>query len=528
MEALLDRRNTVLSRMASVGYITEAERAAAAAEVSAPGKPLFTIRPVGSGCENPNVRAPYFCDYIRRLLEDTSFGAALGKTRQARQESLLAGGLTIRTTLDPRVQASAQTAAEDNVPPTDTFGDEPYGAAVAVDIVEPGTGAVKAMAVNRRYTEKKELGNTKVNLAIGGSSGFQGGSTFKAFVLAEAIKQGIPLSFSLDSPQRYTSPVFKKCTGCGPYEPQNAGDSESGTFDMTSATHLSVNTYFVQLLERTGVEGPASLAESMGVKQFAKGSPSAPLNRGGSFVLGGNDVSPLAMAGAYATFAARGLYCPPRPIANITDASGAELAIPAQKCSQVLEPAVADTVTSVLKGVVNGSGARTGARAAIGRPVAGKTGTTNGSKAAWFVGYTPQLATAVWLGDPGARGRQVKEMRSVSINGNWYRQVYGGTVPARIFSDVMQSALDGVPETDFEQADLSVAQRGDIQIPNVAGLSVETAERTLIQAGLSVNDGGRVSGARVARGSAAYTVPRAGRLVPFGANVTLYESNGRR
>ena len=529
LERLLARRNTVLTRMRAVGEITEAERAAAAAVVPAPGKPLFRLRPVGSGCENPTVRAPFFCDHIRRTLEDTSFGAALGETRQARQDALLAGGLTIRTTLDPKVQAAAQAAAEEEVPPADTFRGVDFGAAAVVDVVEPGTGAVKAMAVNRRYTEQKKPGHTKVNLAVGGSSGFQGGSTFKAFVLADALRQGIPLDLTLYSPQKYVSPVFKKCTGCGPYEPENAGDSEAGTFDMTTATHDSVNTYYVQLLERTGLDGPITLAESMGVKQFAKGTPSAPLNRGGAFVLGGNDVSPLAMAGAYATFAAHGTYCPPRAITSITDSSGAEIALPKQECSQVLEPAVADTVTSILRGVVNGdTPGRTGRRAAIGRPVAGKTGTTNGSKAAWFVGYTPQLATAVWLGDPGAPGRNVKEMVGVRINGQYYRQVYGGTVPARIFSKAMQGALDGVEEVPFAQPGQLTTTRGEVSVPDVAGLSIEDAQATLVQAGFAVQDGGRVSGARVARGSAAYTVPGAGRSLPFGASVTLFESNGRR
>ena len=530
MEALLARRATVLARMRSVGYITPEQEAAANAVVHTPERPLFVLRPVASGCEARDVRWPFFCDYVRHVLERTSFGDVLGKTREERQQKLLAGGLTIRTTLDPKVQAAAQSAAESNIPPTDTFAGESFGAATAVDVVEPGTGAIKAMAVNRRYTEKDEPGHTKVNLAIGGSSGFQGGSTFKAFVLAEALRRGFPLDFSLYSPQTYESPVFDEVPGGPPYSPSNAGESEAGTYDLLTGTHHSVNTYYVQLEERTGVEGPAALAEKMGVEQFADGTPSAPLNRGGAFVLGGNDVSPLAMAGAYATFAARGLYCPPRAVTAITDASGAELALPPQKCEQVLEQPVADAVNLVLQGVVTGGPTgSTGRNAQIGRPAAGKTGTTNESKAAWFVGYTPQLATAVWVGDPGAPGRKVKAMKSTTINGQWYRQVYGGTVPARIFADTMRAALEGVEVKDFAQPDYAaLPQRDRVQVPNVAGLDLEVAERALVEAGLSVVDGGRVYGSGVARGSAAWTRPRAGRLVPFGATVTLYESNGRR
>ncbi|MBC7373014.1 MAG: transglycosylase domain-containing protein [Frankiales bacterium] len=531
MATLMTRRNTVLARMRELGYITESQRAQASADRSQPGRPLFTLKPVVSGCEAPGVDAPYFCDYIRRTLEDdTPLGATLGSTREQRQARLLGGGLTIKTTLSPGVQAVAQRSAEEAVPPAD----QPFQAAVAVDIVEPGTGFVKAMVVNRRYTESTRPGNTKVNLAIGGSSGFQGGSTFKAFVLADAIRQGIPTNFTLFAPQKYTSKVFDKCSGCGPYEPQNAGDSESGTFDLAQATHDSVNTYYVQLEERLAVnkkvEGPASLAESMGVKQFAGGRPSAPLLREGSFVLGSNDVSPLDMASAYATFAARGLYCPPRPVVEILDSAGQPIELPAQQCKQVLEQPVADTVTQILSGVIDGNTpGRTGRAASIGRPAAGKTGTTDGSRAAWFVGYTPQLATAVWMGDPGgaAPGEPVKMMRNVTINGRYYSQVYGGTLPAPIWASTMRGALEGVPVVPFAEPDRSVALGQQVDVPDVSGLPIAVAEEKLIEAGFSVLDGGRVSAAPIERGSAAYTLPRAGAPRPFGSRVTLFESNGR-
>ena len=524
MAGLLARRNTVLGRMHDLGFITEPERAAAAGEVATPEQPLFTIQPIASGCENPAVQAPYFCDYLRRMLEETPLGAALGSTREQRQDRLFGGGLTIKTTLDPRIQAIAQASAEDAVPVDDAFG-----AGVAVDIVEPGTGAVKALALNRRYSEQDLPGHTKVNLAIGGSSGFQGGSTFKLFVLAEAIKQGIPLGFTLFSPQTYSSPVFEKGPGLGPYEPSNSGDSFGGTFDLATATQASVNTYFVQLEERTGVEAPAALAESMGVKQFSGGTASAPLNRGGAFVLGGNEVSPLDMAAAYATFAARGLYCPPRPVTEILDSTGQPLELPAQACTQVVDQAVADTVNQVLAGAVDGDNrGRTGRAASLGgRPVAGKTGTTNGSKAAWFVGYTPELATAVWIGDPGAPGQPVKEMRQVRIGGRFYAQVYGGTIPAPIFSRTMREALQGMPFGQFERPDRSAIEGKDVEVPDVRGLPLDIAERTLIEAGFAVRDGGRVAAAPVSSGSAAYTSPRAGRTLSFGSSVTLYESNGR-
>ena len=205
----------------------------------------------------------------------------------------------------------------------------------------------------------------------------------------------------ISSPNTYSSKVFSDYKGGRklPYRMRNAGDSRSGTFDLRAGTHGSVNTFYVQLQERAGVEAPAALAESMGLRQFADGATSALLLRSGSFVLGANEVSPLALAGAYAAFASRGLYCPPRAVTSIQDAAGQAIVVPPPPCQQVLDAEFADTVNDILQGVIDGPyNGRTGRAAAIGRPAAGKTGTTNGSRAAWFAGYTPSLATTVWVG----------------------------------------------------------------------------------------------------------------------------------
>ena len=437
-EDAVARRDVVLQRMADLGLLDPEQHAAAVAT------PLeLRLSPVGSGCEAPEVPAPFFCDHVRRLLEDTEVGAALGATREERQQRLLGGGLTIRTTLDPAVQAAGQRAVDEQVPRED-----PSGIAAAFTAVEPGTGAVKALAVNRTFAEDDVPGATKVNLATGGSSGMQAGSTFKPFVLAAALQAGLPLSTTFDAPASYTSRVFTTCDGgeCGkPYTVSNAGDSSAGRHDMVSGTHGSVNTYYVQLAEQTGVEAPAALAESMGLQQFQDGAPKAPLLRGGSFVLGTNEVSPLAMSTAYATFAARGLHCTARAVTEVLDVNGAPLPLPEQPCRQVLDPAVADTVAAVLRGVVDGpSPSRTGVRASIGRPAAGKTGSTNGSKAAWFVGFVPQLASSVWVGKP-----EPVELRDVTVGGRFFPQVYGGTLPAPIWAAAMSGAVGGLPVVDL-------------------------------------------------------------------------------
>jgi membrane peptidoglycan carboxypeptidase len=513
MTRLLDRRNLVLRRMALEGFIPEVQRAQATAV-----KPEFQLRPVVSGCENPAVSAPFFCDYVRRVLEDTPVGLPLGKTREERQDRLLAGGLTIRTTLDPIAQKAAQTAADEQIPRED-----PYQAATAINSVEPGTGDVKAMAVNRWFSEQKKPGHTKVNLALGGSSGMQAGSTFKPFVLTAALQQGLPLGLSLYSPNKYTSDVFLNYTaeGTEPYTLGNAGDTDTGggTYDLRSGTWNSVNTFYVQLAERVDVQAPPALAESLGVKQFKNGSPTEPLLRGGAFTLGVNEVSPLSMAGVYATFAARGLYCPPRAVTEILDSKNQPIPITNEPCKQVIEQGIADTVNSVLQGVIARG---TGKSAGIGRPAAGKTGSTNGSRAAWFAGYTPDLATTVWVGKP-----QPEDMKGVRINGRYYRQVYGGTIPAAIWRETMRAALEGVPETPFERADQDVVLGEEVEVPDVRGLPYDVARATLTEAGFGIRDGGRVSAAPVPRGDIAYTSPRAGRTVRTGTTITLYTSNGR-
>ena len=515
-----ERRDVVLRRMQELGFISPELRE------RAESLGIYTaLRPVGSGCEDPAVQAPFFCDYLRHVLEDTPAGAALGQTRNERQRALFGGGLTIKTTLDPKVQLAAQQAVDKQVPRND-----PSGAAAAINVVEPGTGNVRAMALDRTYSEEKGAGNTKVNLATGGQFGYQAGSTFKAFVIAEALRQGIPISLTLHAPQKYKSKVFLdyKDGKVAPYELQNAGDSEAGTFNMTQATALSVNTYFIQLEERTGVDKPAALAESMGVHAVRDFVADQPLGRGGSFVLGPYGVSPLDMAGAYATFAAHGLHCAPRVVTEIVGPDRKAIPVPEPQCEQVLEPGIADTVTSLLRGVVDGPvHGRTGEKASIGRPVAGKTGTVNESKAAWFIGYTPQLAASVWLGVPDRKTGKPLPMKKVTINGTYYKQVYGGSIPAPIWRDAMRSALEGVPPEDFSKADASVVDGEKVPVPDVSGQPYDAAKQALIDAGFGVRSGGFVSAAPTPFGITPYTYPRAGRLVTAGTTITVYVSNGR-
>jgi membrane peptidoglycan carboxypeptidase len=423
-QASLERRNVVLDRMHELGHVTDQEHAAATATPLGldPGGPT-------AGCSGVD---GYFC---RHVLDQVLADVRLGPDVPAREALLETGGLTVVTTLHPKVQDAAVAAV------ARARGSR---ANLAAAVVQPGTGRVLALAGSQPFGV--EPGHTSVNLPVGGTSGFQAGSTFKVFVLAQAIAQGIPLDLELFAPQVYVGSDNGK-----PYPVANAADSESGVFTLEEATWHSVNTWYMQLQERTGVRAPAALAESMGVRR----ADGRPLQRVPSFTLGTNEVTPLAMAGAYATFAARGTHCPPHALVALrqpsypgpggsTAAAVGDVDVLPAPCRQVLPPVVADTVTSVLSGVITQG---TGRAADPGRPAAGKTGTVQDYSSAWFAGYTPDLAAAVWMGDP--RGGYRFPLRDVEVAGQRYAQVYGGGVPAQTWSTLVRGALQGSPPRAF-------------------------------------------------------------------------------
>ena len=436
-ELSTERRNVVLRRMAELGYITndEADRAELT-PMSAMLNPSLTT----NGCTSSY--APFFCDYVLETIRrDPVFGA----TPEEREAFLRRGGYTIRTTLDPKSQSAAFATVTKYIPTND-----PSRRAAAISIVQPGTGNVLAMTQNRDWGTSgrgKTTYNYNVGTGMGGTLGMQAGSTFKIFTLAAAIEAGVsPFEFvPAYSPKTFTN--FKNCTTGKAFAPVTVRNSTgSGTFDMARATAYSTNTYFMTIEERIGVCRPADIAESMGV-YLGNGNP---LLRVPSFTLGTMEVTPLAMANAYATFAAHGLYCKPVVILEIRDRDGKNIPVPSADCKKVVKREVADTVTVMLNGVVDGSiPGRTGQGKALDlRQAAGKTGTTNESAAVWFCGYTPDIAAAVWVGDP--RGGFAYPMKNVTINGTFYPQVFGGTLPGPIWHDTMETIVAGTEPVPFD------------------------------------------------------------------------------
>lgn len=430
------RRNQVLDRMYTLGYINKEDYEKYR---STSVRTYLNPTPIRNGC-TASV-APFFCDYvIQRIRNDFTFGANL----EERDKFLRESGITIYTTLDLKAQTAAQTAVENYIP----IEDESNKAA-AISMVEPATGHIKAMAQNRRWGTEG-IGNTTYNYnvesAFGGTAGMQAGSTFKIFTAAAALEMGFGPGTKLDATSPKTFENFVACeVGAPSYEPYTVRNStRDGFFDMNRATAFSVNTYFVGLSELTGLCRPVEVAEALGLR----GGSGQPIERVPSFTLGTAPVTPLMMASAVGAFGNGGTYCPPIIYTKIESRTGEVIATNDSPCRTVLSPDVADNVTELLVNVVDGPIAgRTGGRMSLGRPAGGKTGTTNDSAAVWFVGMTPDLAAAVWVGDP--RGGYRYPMKNIEINGTFYRQVFGSSIPGPIWKEAMLGALEGTPKKSF-------------------------------------------------------------------------------
>mgnify|MGYP003333622454 CR=1 FL=1 len=509
----LERRNVVLDRMAQLHVISEnkAERI----KKTALG---LDVQPSPNGCVNSS--APFFCSYVvSYLMQDP----ALGRTARDRKRLLYSGGLTIQTTLNARDQKASDTAVADHVYPTDR-------AIGALAMIEPGTGDVKALAQSRPMGSDAAQGQTFLNFTVpkkyGDASGFQPGSTFKAFVLASAINQGIPLTTQINSPDTITvnQGDFKVCDGqyypsTQPYPVHNS--TGYGTFDLYSGTRESVNTFYVQLEERTGLCEPYTLAQKMGITQLQDTNQwMVP-----SFTLGVADVSPLEMAEAYATFAARGEHCAARPVTSIEDSNGNTLKSYPEQCEQVMPQSTADAVNAVLRGVQEPGGFGYAQGLQLDKPSAAKTGTTSGNQSVWYVGYTPALATASMVAGVKPNGDQ-ETLNYKVIGGSSVASAFGSTLAGPMWGQAMHAIEDTLPSTDFTVPSATDVAGLVTSVPSVAGMSLDQAERTLQAAGFTTSLGGyRDSG--YAQGTVVYTYPGAGSSVSNSTPITIYQSTGQ-
>jgi membrane peptidoglycan carboxypeptidase len=400
--AAVQRRNVVLTEMAKQHYISyTTERRASKAPL---GLHLSSV-PLETGCVSASVRwAAFFCDYVLAVMQqDKAYSKAYYQLTHV-------GGLKIRTTLNVKDQKAADRAVFYVLPGNNTAN--PNHDVDTEVMVQPGTGYVRAIAVNRQYGfgHGQDSIDYAVNKEYHGGAGVQTGSSSKLFTLVTALKRQIPFGFTLKVHNlEYAGPYFN-CKGQwqGTFQVHNADGGENGTIPLYYGTVQSINAFYASLEAHVGLCNVVKTAVSMGMTRadgvsLLKYDPNLPKGNNypaddiPSFTLGAVYVSPMSMAGAYATVASGGIYCHPIAITQITDASGKNLPVESAHCHRVLSRGVANAANYVLSGVLV-SGTATGRE--IGRPAAAKTGTANGGYYAAFAGYTPTLVGYVSVFNP--------------------------------------------------------------------------------------------------------------------------------
>jgi penicillin-binding protein 1A len=384
-KSALERRNEVLEEMEDQDLITEAEAEEAYQE------PLR----LDPGSRYTEIREPYFFDFVeQQLIEE--YG--VNTVRQ--------GGLKVFTTIDPELQEAGRAAIENHL----YYPSDPSAAVVSID---PDTGFVRAMASSGSYQDQQ------FNLAAQGHR--QPGSAFKTFALTTAVRRGV----DPDSTYYTSQPLDLNLPEYGHWEVATYGESYAGTISLHEATLASDNTVFAQLALDLGPESVADTAKDMGIETELDGFPAETL---GGLRIG---VSPLEMASAYATLAAGGIRSEPIAIKKVKFPDGQvdELGEPERK--RVFSDGVAYEVTQILSDNVD-EGTGTAAGTGCGDE-AGKTGTTDDFNDAMFIGYTPRLSTATWVGYPNAL-QSMYSVHGISVA--------GGTFPAMIWHDFMEVALD--------------------------------------------------------------------------------------
>ncbi|MFL6080067.1 MAG: transglycosylase domain-containing protein [Ornithinibacter sp.] len=515
------RRNVVLDRMQSLGVATPKDVTAAK---KVPVKKMIRKQPVKGVCHRSP--QPYFCAYVLEYLQKSPQMAVLGKTPADRLKTINQGGLTIRTTLKPAMQKAAQKEITKAV----KIGNK-QNLGAAATILEPGTGKILAMAQASDF-EKMQT-NINVDQKYGGGpNGYQFGSTAKMFGLVTALEKGMPLNGTIkvpfaDGKKAYEfkqESLFKsKCGGSRPFWPvKNDYASGGKLMSLGEGIAKSINTWAAELVIETG---PCDVRDTMTKMGLHKGD-GKPINPYVSDItLGSGTTNPMSLANAYATLAASGKRCEPYAITSITTSDKKAIKVPGPQCKQVIPADVANGATELLQGTLE-FGTAKGNWDVNARPAAGKTGTTEKHNQSWFVGYTKQLATAVWIGNVKVTNAKGKLN---SLNGKCFgeygciRQVFGGTVSAPVWSKLMRAASKGMPVKDFP-APSSKIRNGDlIPLPGVIGASVARAQSRLSDAGFDSFVAGNVSSSSPA-GTIAYTNPSGSAFA--GAKIALYVSTG--
>ena len=431
-ELAKNRRDWVLAKMLEEKFITKQQYDEA---VNSEIKLDIQDSPAGCGAAGSYA---YFCTYVvNEILGSENFGPNVA----ARRQLLTRGGLKITTTLNLERQSAADSVIQARTP---IGGSD--GANSTIVSIEPGTGRIQALAQNTNYEDSQlvfaaDAKHGGIELPDG-NVGFQPGSTFKAIILAEWLKTGhTPYQMlNASAPKNYGPNTFTvSCDpdrAAGSWPVNNVAGTNAGMMTVREATKQSINTGFTEMLRDLDVCEVTKLAASMGITK-ADGSQ---LDPDPSIALGSTPVPPLSMANAYATFASGGKYCKPIAIDQILDASGTSMAVPSADCTQAMDQGAADETAKTLRATSEPGG--TAKDAVFGRPIAGKTGTTDEAENTWFVGFTPQLSTAVWIGDATESGRSLVGR---TIGGVYFPRIYGSDLAVPMWRDYMSQAVANDP-----------------------------------------------------------------------------------
>ncbi|MCH9814889.1 MAG: penicillin-binding protein [Actinomycetia bacterium] len=458
-KAATERRNQVLERMQAEGHISTNRMKKEQAK-----RIKLRVSQPDSGCQNSDF--PHYCTYVREaLLNDP----ALGKSKSKRQEVFDRGGLRVTTALDPKAQRAAIAAARAGV---GISGD----VASAVAVVKPGTPEVVAAATNRVFG----AGENQTEIMYADSSLAPLGSNFKPFVLATALELGFPLSTRFGTPDGYYPAGMNAPVGGF----HNANRRDNGVLDARGATKGSVNTWFIQLIERTGTKAVADFAGRLGNTTLPRKGDGRITDADATLALGTYNAKPIEVAAGYAAFAAEGVTCTPTPLLKIRHIDGQRIKLdPQSRCYQGTSAAVANSVANILTAPFENGGTASALGLPGGRPAAGKTGTTDNSSATWFTGFTPQYVTTVWVGDP--RGGFTYPLRNRWINGSYYDSVFGATLAGPIWKNTMSKLHDGLPVEKLPGLDNSTLTSSIPAVPDLTGLTQTAATAAAERAGFT-------------------------------------------
>lgn len=433
-EGTKKRRDTVLRAMLRNEKITQEEFDHAVAQ---PIK--VTMKAPPTGCLSGDF-AKYFCDYVeRQILANPAFGPDV----KSRQALLDRGGLTIRTTMDSKLQEEAQKSISDQVP-----NDESDGVGASLLTLEPGTGDIKAMAQNTDYSLENEKGKTTLNFNVdrewGGGAGFQGGSTLKPFVALTWMRNGGKLIDTVDAAvDNYpTGTRFAASCRDGGYVLQNGSNWSINNVAkglkkrdrIDEGLFWSVNTPTVATAYQLDLCDITSLMTELGIRRADDSLPISPDNP--SFVLGADSIAPMSLTRAYNAIAAEGLYCEPRALLEVKDFAGNEYPVPDPDCKQVLDKDDVHQLDQVLKAITQYYIFDEVEEDWRPFDAAGKTGTNNNQSSTWFVGFTNKLTTTAWVG----RWTNQETLAGETINGRKRDNFYGTEISAPMWMGYMEPA----------------------------------------------------------------------------------------